>query len=122
MMEYLFLWILLCALVVYFAQNKGLNGVFMFFISFCLSPIVGFLIVLFSDDNSSEIAIRAGTKKKCPYCAELINEEAIKCRYCGEAQTGINTVKSNEKDLDELITKIKKEKINRFYSKDESGY
>lgn len=45
--------------------------------------------------------------KKCPYCAELINAEAIKCKHCGEI------VDYDAKQRDLRIAKLRAESIQQ---------
>ena len=78
----------ICApIAAFIAFEKGQNWFLAAIVGFFLGPI-GLILVFTVSPNKKVLekrALKSGESKRCRACAEVVNADASKCRYCGES-------------------------------------
>ena len=57
------------------ARKKGRSPILWFILCTLIIPVIAIALL--------PSVVAKGVTKKCPYCAEIIKEDATVCKYCG---------------------------------------
>lgn len=94
-MTLVIIWIFCAIVSAIIASNKGRSGVGWFFLGLLLGPF-GFAVALLPTIKKDLPDILREDLRKCPFCAEMIKPDAIKCRFCGSEVPAVVPEKPTE--------------------------
>lgn len=108
-MEFFLVAIVLGIIPALIAQSKGRSFIGWWIYGFLLF-IVALVhsLIIKKDPQAIEKELIDNGMRKCPFCVEMVREEAIKCKHCGSDISGsesINLIKSDEDYLEEARKK-----------------
>ena len=83
-MEFFVLYLVCAIVAAVVARKKGRSQIGWFVLSLLLTPLMVLVLLALPPVQGAveAAAILGGEQKRCPYCAELIRVEAVRCRHC----------------------------------------
>lgn len=85
------------------SRGRGATG---FWLGFLLGPLFGWTIALFIRED-----VEANSKRKCPYCAEIIRSDAKICRFCRKELNNVTTHTDRQSSIPRIDEKTSEEDV-----------
>lgn len=113
-MELIVGWLIFAFVAAWIASSKGRSGFGIFILSVLLSPLVGIIVALAmqrGEQVQASAVVHGGVSReylKCPFCAEAVRFEALKCKHCGSDLSTSEIAATRRKEAIDAAERVKR--------------